>query len=97
MDPTSRVSNYILYCFRCQNNLASLPGAIVTDTGSELRDFTLLTLCNHTAMSVGTFGYWAAILAGGEVVYFRNHVVKGSIAAGYFVDGHHFPESWLGL
>lgn len=29
----------------------------------------ILAACNHSVFSLGTFGFWASYLAGGEVVY----------------------------
>ncbi len=38
-------------------------------TNSECigRDFALLSSCNHTIVTHGSFGLWAAFLAGGEI------------------------------
>jgi hypothetical protein len=36
------------------------------------RDFALLIQCNHTIMTIGTYGFWAACLAGGDTVYLAN-------------------------
>ena len=37
-------------------------------TGADIgEDLALLAACNHSIISYGTFGMWAAILAGGEV------------------------------
>lgn len=33
-------------------------------------DLALLARCQHTIISVGTFGWWAAFLAGGDATYF---------------------------
>ncbi|CAH2318891.1 galactoside 2-alpha-L-fucosyltransferase 2-like [Pelobates cultripes] len=41
--------------------------------GSPARDFALLAHCNHTIMTIGTFGYWIGYLAGGETVYLANY------------------------
>ena len=38
-------------------------------TGDDIGDdLALLAACNHTILSYGTFGQWAAMLAGGKVV-----------------------------
>eukprot|EP00092_Neocalanus_flemingeri_P034291 GFUD01037291.1.p1 GENE.GFUD01037291.1~~GFUD01037291.1.p1 ORF type:complete len:422 (-),score=59.72 GFUD01037291.1:46-1311(-) len=38
-------------------------------TGEDIGDdLALLAACNHTILSYGTFGQWAAFLAGGEVI-----------------------------
>ena len=41
------------------------PLATADDIGDDL---ALLTACNHTILSYGTFGQWAALLAGGRTV-----------------------------
>ena len=44
------------------------------DSGSKSweEDFAIALACNHTVMSVGTFGWWMGFLTGGDVVYFKN-------------------------
>ena len=32
-----------------------------------------MTLCDHTIITAGTFGWWAAWLAGGTVVYLADY------------------------
>ena len=34
-------------------------------------DLAIAISCNHTIMSVGTFGWWLGYLTGGEVIYFK--------------------------
>ena len=60
----------------------------------DLLEFTLLTLCDHTIMSVGTFSYWAAYLAGGEVVYYRNHIKPNSPLSKNYNDTQYFLPHW---
>lgn len=45
---------------------------------SPEKDFSLLAHCNHTIITIGTFGFWAAYLAGGEVVYLANYTLPNS-------------------
>ena len=61
-------------------------------------DMAILSLCNHTLMSVGTFGWWSAWLAGGDVVYYQKIAVPGSNAwkAHRFLQDH-FPEHWIAM
>ncbi|XP_071098373.1 galactoside alpha-(1,2)-fucosyltransferase 2-like [Haliotis cracherodii] len=35
-------------------------------------DLCVLSMCNHTVMSVGSFGWWAGFLAGGTTVYYKH-------------------------
>ena len=37
-------------------------------SNAAVRDFALLTQCNHSLLTFGTFGQWAAIYAGGHTV-----------------------------
>ena len=45
---------------------------------SAIEDLALLSQCNHTIMTVGTFGWWAAYMAGGEAVYYKDMYTPGS-------------------
>ena len=48
-----------------QGPLVSRPLAVGVDVGEDL---ALLAACNSSILSYGTFGMWAAILAGGNVI-----------------------------
>ncbi|XP_043195573.1 galactoside alpha-(1,2)-fucosyltransferase 2-like [Amphibalanus amphitrite] len=55
----------------CRKNLRGLQRVVVAGDGVQNRpgaDLALLAACNHTVVTHGTFGFWAAYLAGGEVV-----------------------------
>ena len=60
-------------------------------------DFVLLASCQHVIMSVGSFGYWAAFLAGGDVVYYKDHYVKGSWKSKGYRDRFQFPPEWIAI
>ncbi len=60
-------------------------------------DMAILSLCNHTLMSVGTYGWWSAWLAGGDVVYYTDIAVPGSRAWKEYRAQDYFPEHWLGM
>ena len=61
------------------SNVTLLPAG-----SSAATDMAALTLCDHVIMSVGTFGFWAGLLAGGEVIYFN-----GNDQVNYF------PPHWI--
>lgn len=68
--------------------------------GSHLRpgrDLALLIYCNHTIMTVGSFGYWAAYLAGGEVVFLANFTRPGSRWHNIFKPPAAYPPHWIGI
>ena len=62
---------------------------------SKEEDFAIGVACNHTVMSVGTFGWWMGFLAGGEVVYFRDWV-KGR-AKQWYNNGQYFPHNFKAM
>ncbi|CAL4182545.1 unnamed protein product, partial [Meganyctiphanes norvegica] len=42
---------------------------VFTKMKSLEEDMALLASCNHSIMTVGSFGWWSSFLAGGDVVY----------------------------
>ena len=60
-------------------------------------DLCLLSQCNHTIMTVGTFGWWAAWLAGGETVYYKKFPKPWSQVAEEFRQTDYFLPQWYGI
>ncbi|XP_077346491.1 galactoside alpha-(1,2)-fucosyltransferase 2-like [Lithobates pipiens] len=67
------------------------------EEGSPARDFALLAHCNHTIMTIGTFGYWAAYLAGGETIYLTNYTLPDSFLLTILKYEASFPPEWIGI
>ncbi|XP_077113378.1 galactoside alpha-(1,2)-fucosyltransferase 2-like [Ranitomeya variabilis] len=65
--------------------------------GSPARDFALLAHCNHTIMTIGTFGYWAAYLVGGETIYLTNFTLPDSPYLNIFKYSAAFLPEWIGI
>ncbi|XP_056398443.1 galactoside alpha-(1,2)-fucosyltransferase 2-like [Hyla sarda] len=65
--------------------------------GSPARDFALLAHCNHTIMTIGTFGYWAAYLARGETIYLTNFTLPDSPYLNIFKYEAAFLPEWIGI
>ncbi|XP_040204122.1 galactoside alpha-(1,2)-fucosyltransferase 2-like [Rana temporaria] len=65
--------------------------------GSPTRDFALLVHCNHTIMTIGTFGYWAAYLVGGETIYLTNFTLPDSPYLNIFKYEVSFLPEWIGI
>ena len=61
-------------------------------------DLAILSLCDHIIMSVGTFGWFAGMFAGGDVVYYKDAIVldhptnKGQISL-----EDYYPSSWIAI
>ncbi len=64
----------------------------VTDTfflhGTGYEDLCSLSLCNHTIISYGTFGWWAGFLTGGQVVFYHNILSERA---------NFYPPYWIPL
>ena len=51
-------------------------------------DLALLVACNHTVVSHGTFGFWGAVLSGGDVIAPQNYSITPELVKNskiYFV------------
>ena len=59
------------------------------------QDFAIAVACNHTVMSVGTFGWWMGFLGDGEVVYWKDFVKK--LNSTFFLEGQYFPDNFKGV
>jgi len=60
-------------------------------------DLALLSHCNHSIISVGSFGWWAAWLAGGETVYYRDFPRPGSSLRDNFRMGDYYLPRWIAM
>lgn len=61
-------------------------------------DMAILASCNHSVITQGAFGYWAAYLAGGETVRCKNYplttITKSKLMN---IPEDIFPPSWIAL
>ncbi|XP_069056811.1 galactoside alpha-(1,2)-fucosyltransferase 2-like isoform X2 [Pleurodeles waltl] len=85
----------------CKDNIDTEKGDVYfSGDGNESvpgNDFALLAHCNHTIMTIGSFGFWAAYLAGGETIYLNNFTVPGSQHSKVFhYDAIYLPQ-WIGI
>ena len=61
-------------------------------------DLAILASCADVVVSVGTFGWWAAWLSGGEVVYFpREYVMTWPDNRDNFKLEDRFPPEWISI
>lgn len=70
---------------------------IFSESNSYWEDFAMLTLCNHSIISVGTFGWWSAWLANGHVVYYKDFPIPGTKIDYETNKEDYFPPHWVGL
>ena len=60
-------------------------------------DMAIMSLCDHTIITSGTFSWWSGWLSGGQVVYLRDYPRPGSELAKEFIQDIYYPPAWVGL
>ena len=58
-------------------------------------DMAILTSCDHSIITGGSFGWWGAWLAGGKVVYLKDYPTPGSWLETQIQD--YYPKHWIGM
>jgi len=69
----------------------------VKERTRDVEDLATLAACNHMIMTVGTFGWWAAWLAGGITVYYKDFPSPDSFISDNFVAADYFYPRWIGM
>ncbi|ESO87020.1 hypothetical protein LOTGIDRAFT_229229 [Lottia gigantea] len=61
--------------------------------------FAILSSCNHSITSIGTYGWWSAYLAGGTTLYYKYPAREGSDLRKQFSSDYKdfFLRNWIGL
>ncbi|XP_014668561.1 PREDICTED: galactoside 2-alpha-L-fucosyltransferase 2-like [Priapulus caudatus] len=81
----------------CKRHLATDRGdAVFSDVGHAAEvDLAVLSSCNHTIMTQGSFGWWAGYLAGGETLYFSDYFQPDArqIKLGFKYE-YKYPPHW---
>lgn len=62
-------------------------------------DLGILSACNHSIITGGTFGWWSAFLAGGEAVYYTGYPRRGSELEKAFSESREdfWLPDWIGM
>ncbi|XP_069494449.1 galactoside alpha-(1,2)-fucosyltransferase 2-like [Ambystoma mexicanum] len=85
----------------CKENINASKGDVYfagdSNEASPENDFALLVNCNHTVMTIGSFGWWAGYLAGGEVIYLSNYTGPGSTLPKYLSYKTTYLPEWIGI
>lgn len=96
-------SNDVGWCRQNLENLASttlrhrVNVTVVPPRGSPGQDLAVLASCRHVIMSTGSYGWWAAWLAGGTTVYYVDWPRNASGLAIHFRRADFFPPHWIGM
>ncbi|XP_067825334.1 galactoside alpha-(1,2)-fucosyltransferase 2-like [Heptranchias perlo] len=85
----------------CKKNIDDSKGDVFfpddSKESSAAQDFSILAHCNHTIMTIGTFGFWAGYLAGGETIYLTNFTLPESEFLKVFKYEAAFLPQWIGI
>ena len=79
----------------CREKLGRQKNVSFSEGKSYSVDLAILSLCNHTVASVGTFGWWAGWLAGGVTTYYRNFAHESSWIYKALKISDHFLPNWI--
>ena len=61
-------------------------------------DLAILSMCDHTIISTGTYGWWGAWLAKGTTIYYSNWPREWiKIVYKMFRRSDYFHPSWIGM
>ncbi|XP_060082268.1 galactoside 2-alpha-L-fucosyltransferase SEC1-like [Ylistrum balloti] len=61
----------------CSKHLRE-PDTVIIPQNHQFVDIAILSMCNHSIITTGTYGWWGAWLAGGHTVYYRNFPEPGT-------------------
>ena len=88
------VSNDIKWC---RDNISGTD-VFFSNFTEPILDMAILSLCDHTIISTGTFSWWGGWLSRGTVVYCSDYPRPGSYLANHtlFHDDY-YPPSWIGM
>ncbi|XP_078507078.1 galactoside alpha-(1,2)-fucosyltransferase 2-like [Lissotriton helveticus] len=85
----------------CKDNIDNSKGDVYFSgdgiESSPGNDFALLAHCNHTIMTIGTFGYWAGYLTGGMTIYLSDFTLPDSPFLKLFHYDAAFLPHWMGI
>lgn len=85
----------------CRNNFpyksSGKSPVIHTVLGPDVQDLAILAACNHTIITVGSFGWWAAWLSNGVTVYYQNYPRFNSSLAHEYILTDYYPDKWIAM
>ena len=76
-------------------DIGSNVNIVFSENRSPKVDLAILAHCNHTVMSVGSFGWWAAWLANGTTVYYADWPRPFSRLEYHVDKNDYFPKHWI--
>ncbi len=71
--------------------------AVLSIENDPVIDFAILANCNHSIITVGSYGWWAAYISGGITVYYKNWPRPRSELDHMLKKSDYFPPQWIPL
>ncbi|XP_074657872.1 galactoside alpha-(1,2)-fucosyltransferase 1-like isoform X1 [Tubulanus polymorphus] len=87
-------SNDIVWC---KNNVGLADRTIYSEGHDQITDMAILSKCNHTILTTGSFGFFSAFLANGTTIYYGSARKKYSWADVMFKYEDFFMPNWIKL
>ncbi|XP_074657235.1 galactoside 2-alpha-L-fucosyltransferase SEC1-like [Tubulanus polymorphus] len=82
----------------CEKNVPNKNVNVVFSKAKDpALDLAILSSCDHVIISTGSFGWWAAWLANGTTIYYKDWPRKNSTLARQVSHEDYFPPYWIGL
>ncbi|KAL3871027.1 hypothetical protein ACJMK2_039051 [Sinanodonta woodiana] len=81
----------------CKDNIKINYDNVFSKFDDPLVDMAMLSVCDHVIITSGTFGWWGAWLAGGDVVYFEGYPRSGSEIDQGMCHEDYYPPEWIGM
>ena len=81
----------------CKQNIKG-KDVVVSNFKEPILDMAIMSLCNHTIITAGTFSWWGGWLSGGTVIYLKDFPRPGSALDGNSIvrEEYYLPE-WIGM
>ncbi|KAL3871032.1 hypothetical protein ACJMK2_039056 [Sinanodonta woodiana] len=81
----------------CKTNIRGYNDTVFSNFENPGSALAVLSLCDHVIITSGTFGWWGAWLAGGDVVYFKGYPRPGSKIDKGMCREDYYPPHWIGI
>jgi galactoside 2-L-fucosyltransferase 1/2 len=86
----------------CRQNLRNISDVTLVSGNQAIQDLAILSHCNHSIITFGSFGWWGAYLSGGNTVYFKDYQQPEYME---WISDHKityypwdlYPMHWIGL
>ena len=91
-------SNDIQWCRKhvtLDSQLAINNTVLYSDSSDRVLDMAILSKCNHSIITMGTYGWWSAFLAGGTTLYYHRSPLKIGRSVLTTNESHFFYPGWI--